>query len=118
LHPSAESISAPLLRAAGLDWPEPRHGSRFIDLGPTLEAAACGKGIALGPPSLAAAWLRSDSLVRPFSLTVTAQTPYVLHVHGDMRRFQGLCRLADRLLQRCRKRSRPQRRLIASASRR
>jgi DNA-binding transcriptional LysR family regulator len=73
----------PWLRAAGLDWPEPSHGTRFVDLGLTLEAAACGQGVALGRPSLASAWLNTGSLVRPLALCVPAQTPYALHVHGD-----------------------------------
>lgn len=72
----------PWLRAAGLDWPEPSHGTRFVDLGLTLEAAACGQGIALGRPSLAAAWLASGTLLRPLTLSVPAQTPYVLHLHA------------------------------------
>lgn len=73
----------PWLRAAGLDWPEPSHGTRFVDLGLTLEAAALGQGVALGRPSLASAWLKNGSLVRPLALCVPAQTPYTLHVHGD-----------------------------------
>ena len=72
----------PWLRAAGLDWPEPSHGTRFVDLGLTLEAAAHGQGIALGRPSLAAAWLRSGALRRLFELNVPAQTAYVLRVHA------------------------------------
>ncbi len=72
----------PWLRAAGLDWPEPSHGTRFVDLGLTLEAAACGQGVALGRPSLAAAWLKSGALLRLFELSVPAQTPYVLHLHA------------------------------------
>ncbi|MDN3545492.1 LysR family transcriptional regulator [Kinneretia asaccharophila] len=72
----------PWLRAAGLDWPEPSHGTRFVDLGLTLEAAAWGQGIALGRPSLAAAWLGSGALLRPFALSVPAQKPYVLHLHA------------------------------------
>lgn len=73
----------PWLRTAGLDWPEPSHGTRFVDLGLTLEAAACGQGVALGRPSLAAAWLKSGALLRLFELSVPAQAPYVLRVHGD-----------------------------------
>ena len=72
----------PWLRAAGLDWPEPSHGTRFVDLGLTLEAAACGQGIALGRPSLASAWLLSGTLQRLFPQSVPAQTAYVLRVHA------------------------------------
>lgn len=72
----------PWLRAAHLDWPEPGHGTRFVDLGLTLEAAACGQGVALGRPSLAAAWLNSGALRRLFPLSVPAQTAYVLRLHA------------------------------------
>jgi len=74
---------APWLRAAGLDWPEPAQGTRFVDLGLTLEAAACGQGIVLGRPSLAATWLRGGSLKRLFDLAVPAAMPYGLVRHGD-----------------------------------
>lgn len=68
----------PWLRAAGLDWPEPSQGTRFVDLGLTLEAAACGQGVVLGRPSLAATYLRGGSLKRLFDLAVPAAMPYGL----------------------------------------
>ncbi|WP_416761928.1 LysR family transcriptional regulator [Roseateles sp. So40a] len=74
---------SPWLRAAGLDWPEPASGTRFVDLGLTLEAAACGQGIVLGRPSLAATYLRGGSLKRLFDLAVPAAMPYGLVRHGD-----------------------------------
>ncbi|MBQ0929946.1 LysR family transcriptional regulator [Ideonella sp. 4Y16] len=52
----------PWFRAQGLDWPEPDRGPRLVDLGMTLEAAACGQGVALARPSIARAWLRAGRL--------------------------------------------------------
>lgn len=74
---------APWLRAAGLDWTEPAQGTRFIDLGLTLEAAACGQGVVLGRPSLAATYLRGGTLKRLFDLAVPAAMPYGLLRHAD-----------------------------------
>lgn len=73
----------PWLRAAGLDWPEPDQGTRFVDLGLTLEAAVCGQGVALGRPSLAAPYLRSGALQRLFVLSVPAAKHYGLLQHSD-----------------------------------
>lgn len=73
----------PWLRAAGLDWPEPAQGTRFVDLGLTLEAAACGQGIVLGRPSLSATYLRGGALKRLFDLTVPAAMPYGLVRRAD-----------------------------------
>ena len=73
----------PWLRAAGLDWPEPSHGTRFVDLGLTLEAAVCGQGVALARPCLALPYLRSGALVRLFPLSVPADKPYGLLQHSD-----------------------------------
>jgi len=66
----------PWLRAAGLDWPEPDQGPRFIDLGLTLEAALLGHGVALARSSLAEAALRSGALVRLSELNVPASGQY------------------------------------------
>ncbi|OWQ88678.1 LysR family transcriptional regulator [Roseateles aquatilis] len=73
----------PWLRASGLDWPEPAQGTRFVDLGLTLEAAACGQGVALARPSLAATYLRGGALKRLFDLAVPAAWPYALVRHVD-----------------------------------
>ncbi|WP_067066581.1 LysR family transcriptional regulator [Roseateles chitosanitabidus] len=94
LHTPADLAQAPLLRtplqpwspwlrAAGLDWPEPSQGTRFVDLGLTLEAAACGQGVVLGRPSLAATYLRGGTLKRLFDLAVPAAMPYGLVRHGE-----------------------------------
>lgn len=73
----------PWLRAAGLDWPEPDQGTRFVDLGLTLEAAVCGQGVALGRPSLAAPYLASGALRRLFPLSVPAAKHYGLLIHTE-----------------------------------
>ena len=94
IHAPADLASAPLLRtplqpwqpwlrAAGLDWPEPAQGTRFVDLGLTVEAAGCGQGIVLGRPSLAATYLRGGALKRLFDLAVPAAMPYGLVRHAD-----------------------------------
>lgn len=68
----------PWFRAAGLDWPEPQQGPKFVDLGLLLEAAVSGQGVALARPSLAHHWLTSGTLVPLFSLTVPAAHAYYL----------------------------------------
>jgi DNA-binding transcriptional LysR family regulator len=94
LHTPADLAQAPLLRtplqpwspwlrAAGLDWPEPSQGTRFVDLGLTLEAATCGQGVVLGRPSLAATYLRGGTLKRLFDLAVPAAMPYGLVRHAE-----------------------------------
>ncbi|MGN6526181.1 MAG: LysR substrate-binding domain-containing protein [Burkholderiaceae bacterium] len=75
----------PWLRAAGLDWPEPDTGTRFVDLGLTLEAAVGGQGVALARPSLARAWLREGRLVAPFALAVRPAASYHLLPHASGR---------------------------------
>ena len=74
---------SPWLNAAGLDWPEPANGTRFVDLGLTLEAAVCGQGVVLGRPSLAAHYLRSGALKRLFALQVPASRHYYLVTQGE-----------------------------------
>lgn len=75
---------APWLRAAGLDWPEPDRGTRFVDLGLVLEAAACGQGVALARPSLALPYLKSGALRVLFpGSSVPAAQPYGLLQHDD-----------------------------------
>jgi LysR family transcriptional regulator, glycine cleavage system transcriptional activator len=69
---------APWFAAANLPWPEPTHGPKLVDLGMTLEAAACGQGIALGRPSLARPWLTAGSLVPLFKIQAQPGTHYHL----------------------------------------
>ena len=73
---------APWFRAAGLDWPEPAHGPRLVDLGLTLEAAVGGQGVVLGRPTLAAGWLRSGALVAPLPLAAPAAHRYCVLPHA------------------------------------
>jgi DNA-binding transcriptional LysR family regulator len=72
----------PWFRAAGLDWPEPDAGTRFVDLGLVLEAAAAGQGVALARPALARGWLREGRLVAPIPLSVRPSRQYVLLPHA------------------------------------
>lgn len=74
----------PWFRAAGLPWPEPANGPKFVDLGLTLEAAVAGQGVALGRPSLARPWLQAGSLVPLFGVEAEAAGQYFLAPHaGD-----------------------------------
>lgn len=73
----------PWFAAASLDWPEPDHGTRFVDLGLTLEAAICGQGVALARPSLALPQLRAGALRTLFAIGVPAELPYGLVQHDD-----------------------------------
>jgi DNA-binding transcriptional LysR family regulator len=82
----------PWLRAAGLDWPEPGRGTRYVDLGLTLQAAVCGQGVALGRPSLAAPLLRSGELRRLFALEVPAQKHYGAVQHSASPAAADFCR--------------------------
>lgn len=72
----------PWFRAAGLDWHEPAHGPRLVDLGLTLEAAVCGQGVALARPSLAQHWLRSGALVPLFPVTARPAHLYYAVAHS------------------------------------
>ncbi|KVN22785.1 LysR family transcriptional regulator [Burkholderia pyrrocinia] len=73
----------PWFRAANLDWPEPTHGPKLMDLGLLLEAAASGQGIALGSLALARRWLADGTLVPLFRGVVCPATPYCLMPHAS-----------------------------------
>jgi DNA-binding transcriptional LysR family regulator len=88
----------PWFRAAGLDWPEPDVGTRFVDLGLTLEAAVAGQGVALARPSLARSWLRDGGLIAPFALSVRPSRQYHLLPHARGRAADAF---ADWLGARC-----------------
>lgn len=81
----------PWFQAAGLDWPEPEQGTRYVDLGLTLEAAACGQGVVLGRLSLAAPLLKNGTLARMFELSVPATRNYGLLCHTDSAAAQDFC---------------------------
>ncbi len=72
----------PWFRAAGLPWPEPASGPRLVDLGLTLEAAACGQGVALGRPSLALPWLKTGTLRPLFGVMAEPAASYHLLPHA------------------------------------
>ncbi|HEU0204277.1 MAG TPA: LysR substrate-binding domain-containing protein [Burkholderiaceae bacterium] len=78
----------PWFEAAGLDWPEPAMGSRFVDLGMLLEAAVNAQGVALARRSLAHAWLDSGTLVRLFDIEACPQSDYYL-CHAAARPLTG-----------------------------
>ncbi len=88
----------PWFRAAGLDWPEPASGPKFVDLGLTLEAAVGGQGIVLARPTLARQWLQHGSLRPLFDLTATPASQYFI-VHGGAEPAAGFARW---LVGRCR----------------
>ncbi|HEY4067529.1 MAG TPA: LysR substrate-binding domain-containing protein [Burkholderiaceae bacterium] len=74
---------APWFAAAGLAWPEPAQGPKFVDLGMTLEAAVSAQGVALARPSLARHWLASGALVAlPFGVRVRPLNQYYLMPHA------------------------------------
>jgi len=73
----------PWFRVANLDWLEPAHGPKLMDLGLLLEAAVSGQGVALGSPALARHWLSNGTLVPLFPLTVSPATPYLLMPHAS-----------------------------------
>jgi LysR family glycine cleavage system transcriptional activator len=74
---------APWFAAAGLDWPEPSTGPKFVDLGLTLEAAVGGQGVALARPSLARRWLEAGALRAPFpALHAQSARQYFLLPHA------------------------------------
>lgn len=68
----------PWFAAAGLDWAEPDHGHRLVDLGMLLEAALTDQGIALARRSFAHRMLRDGSLIQPFP--IVAQPSFSYHV--------------------------------------
>lgn len=72
----------PWFRAAGLERPEPARGMKLVDLGLTLEAAACGQGIALARPSLARAWLHAGALQPLSSVAARPARQYALLPHA------------------------------------
>lgn len=88
----------PWLHAAGLDWPEPARGPKLIDLGLTLEAAACGQGVVLGRPSLARPWLVSGQLQPLFGPFVRPPQLYFIAARNDLGAAQ---QFSDWLLGRC-----------------
>lgn len=68
-----------MFEAAGLGRSEePATGTRLVDLGLLLEAAACGHGVAPGRPTLARPWLRAGTVVPLFGISVPARAQYYI----------------------------------------
>lgn len=93
----------PWFRAAGLDWPEPASGPKFVDLGLTLEAALAGQGVALARPTLAQRWLAGGALVPLSAVSVVPGRLYHLlpvPAHGPAAVFAawlaGACAALER----------------------
>ena len=68
----------PWLDAAGLDWPEPREGVQFNDLGLLMEAAVAGQGVALARRTIAQHWLAAGLLQRLFDIDAKSPHAYWL----------------------------------------
>ncbi|MFM8819646.1 MAG: LysR substrate-binding domain-containing protein [Phenylobacterium sp.] len=66
----------PWLRAAGLDWPEPRDGALFADSGLLLDAAIAGEGVALARERLAESDIASGRLTRLFDIAAEDKDAY------------------------------------------
>lgn len=67
--------------AAGLGDFEPLAGPRLVDLGLSLEAAACGQGLALARAAIARRWIEAGQLVDLFpGVRADAGTGYRLEV--------------------------------------
>ena len=78
--------------AVGLDWPEPREGSQFNDVGLMCDAAAAGMGVALVRLKLGAPWLDPGTLVRlPPLEAPSPHAPYLCWRTGAMARREWSC---------------------------
>jgi len=96
----AELKRVPLLRsplepwrtwfaAAGLDWPEPREGVQYNDVGLLMEAAVAGQGAALGRRKLAQRWIDAGMLVPLFAIEARSPHAYwLLHAQASLQRAE------------------------------
>jgi LysR family glycine cleavage system transcriptional activator len=75
----------PWFAAANLDWPEPTHGPRLVDMGLAMAAAMSGLGVALSRPSLVQRALKCGELQQLFGVQARACTCYALAVQGTGR---------------------------------
>ena len=75
--------------AHDLDWPEPREGSQFNDIGLMCDGAAAGMGVGLVRLKLGAPWLETGSLVRLFERNVPSpHAHYLCWRTGAMDRWE------------------------------
>ena len=81
----------------GLDWPEPREGSQFNDVGLMCDAAAAGMGVALVRLKLGAPLDRErhpGAPVRHRRPQPPRTLPVLAHRHHGPLGMRGLCRMA------------------------
>lgn len=64
--------------AAGLDWPEPREGVQYNDVGLLMEAAVAGQGAALARRKLAQRWIDAGLLAPLFAIEAKSPHAYWL----------------------------------------
>jgi len=75
--------------AMGQDWPEPREGSQFNDVGLMCDAAAAGMGVALVRLKLGVPWIDNGTLVRLFDADVPSpHAHYLCWRTGTMDRWE------------------------------
>ena len=75
--------------AVGLDWPEPREGSQFNDVGLMCDAAAASMGVALVRLKLGAPWIENGTLVRLYDLDAPSpHAHYLCWRTGAMDRWE------------------------------
>jgi len=98
----AELLRSPLLPwrlwfgAVGLDWPEPKRGPLFADLGILLEAAASGLGVALCGRRIAERWTDTGRLVRLLpEIEVPSPSTYFILIGPEQARRPEVAAFAD-----------------------
>ena len=75
--------------AAGLDWPEPREGVQYNDVGLLMEAAVAGQGAALGRRKLAQRWIDAGMLVPLFAIEARSPHAYwLLYAQASLQRAE------------------------------
>jgi LysR family glycine cleavage system transcriptional activator len=95
----------PWFEANGLPQQEPASGTRLMDSGLALVAAASGLGITLARPSVARRWLAGGELVALFDLGCRPATRYtmLLNTPADRELAAAAVTFADWLRQTCRR---------------
>ena len=78
LHDEGHAEWRTWLLAAGVDDVDATRGTVFTDSGMLIQAAAAGQGVALARGALAADYLASGRLVRPFDFNLPAEFAYYI----------------------------------------
>ena len=78
LHDDLPTTWAMWLKVAGAAEVDPTRGPRFTDSSMVIQAAVGGQGVALGRSALAADDLAAGRLVRPFPLSLPADSAYYI----------------------------------------